>query len=257
MGFSGINAIDMLPNAVYYFESVLVSGENDTGFRGSSNIRRFTLTGKRYIELGSLSDVATAVQTAIRAATGKTETVVYDTDKFIITSATVGRDSQILKLMSPSTGTDISGAGAIPYLDMADNATETHGTGEEYRLVRLDENGFIPKEIVQVDSGDNYVANPIALNTVYQNKLAYPIVVSLTARISVGSGGSNTGVYAKIGTTSSPSNIVGQSLTVANSYGDSRGYPIVIIVPAGQYYKFETYGNGSVTLISSCSYQLL
>jgi len=28
-------------------------------------------------------------------------------------------------------------------------------------------------------------------------------------------------------------------------------------VPAGQYYKFETYGNGRVDLISSCYYQLL
>ena len=151
MGFSGINAIDMLPNAVYYFESVLVSGENDTGFRGSDDVRRFTLTGKRYIELESLSDVATAVQTAIRAATGKTETVVYNSEagRFEITSSITGRTSQISALSAPSTGIDISGAGATPYLDMADNATETLGTGEEYRLVRLNEDGSIPNEIIE------------------------------------------------------------------------------------------------------------
>jgi len=148
MGFSGINAIDMLPNAVYYFESVLVSGENDTGFRGSDDVRRFTLTGKRYIELESLSDVATAVQTAIRAATSSTETVEYDTDHFKITSATKNRKSQVLKLMTPSTGTDISGAGATPYLDMADNATETQGTGEEYRLVRIGSDNLLPVAIL-------------------------------------------------------------------------------------------------------------
>lgn len=92
--------------------------------------------------------ITTALQTAIRTATSKTETVVWSTDHFVITSATVGRDSKILKLMSPSTGTDISGAGATPYLDMADNATEIQGTGDDYKLVRLDESGQIPLDTI-------------------------------------------------------------------------------------------------------------
>lgn len=252
-----------------FSDSLIQSGYANTGDKVGIIIhenRLFTVgryNNNGYLEehiFGSvhdMEDLLYSLQDSVRQKTSSTETVEYDTDHFIITSATKNRKSQVLKLMTPSTGTDISGAGATPYLDMADNATETQGTGEEYRLVRLDEDGMLPKEIVQVDSGDNYVANPIALNTVYQNKLAYPIVVSLTARMSVGSGGTDTGVVAKIGTTSSPANVVGQSLTVANSYGDSRGYPIVIIVPAGQYYKFETYGNGRVDLISSCYYQLL
>jgi hypothetical protein len=96
----------------------------------------------------NLSDVATQLQTAIRATTSKTETVIYDTDKFKITSATEGSSSKILKLMTPSTGTDISGAGATPYLDCATNATETLGTGEDYNLPRLGLDGKLPTMIL-------------------------------------------------------------------------------------------------------------
>lgn len=259
--FSGANAIDLLAGQVYYFETVLVAGGSSNGFLGPNKSPAqpwYELLGSAYRTPNSLDEVAAILQSAIRAVTGKTETVVWSTDHFVITSATTGRDSQILKLMTPSTGTDISGAGATPYLDMADNATETQGTGEEYKLVRLNDEGLVPKEIIQIDSGDNYVANPIALNTVYQNTASYPIVVSFTAIIQVGSGGTDTGIYAKIGTTSTPNILVGQSITKGNAYTDSKGFPMIAIVPAGQYYKFETYGNGSgVTLISSCSYQLL
>lgn len=98
----------------------------------------------------SLSSIAGSIQSAIRTATGKTETVIYDTNHYKITSAKLGRDSKILKLMSPSTGTDISGAGATPYLDCAGNATEVLGMGEEWNLVRLNENGLIPTIIIDV-----------------------------------------------------------------------------------------------------------
>ena len=106
-------------------------------------------------EVQSLAEVAGNLQTGIRLATSGLETAEYDTDHFKITSATKNRKSQVLKLMTPSTGTDISGAGATPYLDMADNATETQGTGEEYRLVRLNEDGVLPDEVLDGVSGEN------------------------------------------------------------------------------------------------------
>jgi len=89
--------------------------------------------------------IASSVQTAIRAATGSTETVIYDTDHFIITSATFNKASQVLKLTAPSTGIDISVAG---YLDLGVNATETQGDGKDYRLVRLDRNGKIDPSLL-------------------------------------------------------------------------------------------------------------
>jgi len=96
----------------------------------------------------SLSSIASTIQSAIRAASGTSATVAYSTDHFVFTSGITGRTSQVLKLMTPSTGTDISGAGATPYLDCAANATETLGTGEEFNLVRLDENGAIPSSLI-------------------------------------------------------------------------------------------------------------
>lgn len=107
----------------------------------------FSITGDKWFELSNFDDLATLLQFVIREETSSTEAVEYDTDHFVITSATANRDSKILKLMTPSSGTDISGAGATPYLDCAENATEVLGTGEDYNLVRLNENGKLPIEI--------------------------------------------------------------------------------------------------------------
>ena len=91
----------------------------------------------------SYSQVANALQTAIRSLTNSLETVVYNTDHFEITSTVLGKNngSSVLKLTAPSTGTDISGAG---YLDLGANATEIAGDGDDYKLVRLDEDGQVP-----------------------------------------------------------------------------------------------------------------
>ena len=93
------------------------------------------------------NDIALKVQTAIRTATGKLETVVWDTDHFEITSTISGKNngSSVLRLTAPTTGTDISGAG---YLDLGANATEVAGEGDDYKLVRLDENGQVPAEVL-------------------------------------------------------------------------------------------------------------
>lgn len=104
----------------------------------------FEVYGLGNVVVADMNAVATQVQLGIRAVTSKTETCVYSTNKMIITSSVLGRLSQILKLMSPTTGTDISGAGAIPYLDCAGNATETFGNGEDGKLVKLDKNGKMP-----------------------------------------------------------------------------------------------------------------
>ena len=96
------------------------------------------------VDLSTATDeasIAALIQTAIRIATSSLETVAWSTDHFVITSAYTGRSSQVLKLTAPTTGTDISVAG---YLDLGVNATETPGAGDDYKLVRLDEDGQVP-----------------------------------------------------------------------------------------------------------------
>lgn len=106
-------------------------------WRGGYDIK-FSVIAAEYNIASSLDDVASQIQSAIQTVTGSTETVTYDTDHFVITSVTAGIGSKILRLMTPSTGTDISGAGATPYLDCAANATETLGDSDAGKTVILD-----------------------------------------------------------------------------------------------------------------------
>ena len=136
--------IALTEGASYNFQITGAGG----GYLLADNTLRFTVYGKKRGTVVSLDDVALRVQDAIRALTNENDMVIYDTNKFKLTSGHLGRTSQILKLMTPSTGADISGAGATPYLDCAANATETLGTGEDFNLVRLNENGKLPIEIL-------------------------------------------------------------------------------------------------------------
>jgi hypothetical protein len=131
---------------VNYAGSWVVSGSDGGFFGGQSDFafKVFTASNKA----GSYANIAASLQAAIRALTSSLETVVYSTDKFIISSVLQSWQSKVLKLMTPSTGTDISGAGATPYLDCAANATETLGTGEDSNLIRLGVDGKIIREVL-------------------------------------------------------------------------------------------------------------
>lgn len=74
----------------------------------------------------SMSDVATTIQTALRAATSGTETVVWSTDHFVITSGDTSSTSAVslLETSTGTVGTDISGAGASDWMD-ADSGNGT------------------------------------------------------------------------------------------------------------------------------------
>ena len=92
----------------------------------------------------SENDVARLAQEAIRSRTNKKETVLWNTDHFEILGGgrlkTFGGE-----LQAPTTGTDISGAG---YLDLGENATEVAGDGDDYKIVRTDDDNLSPKEII-------------------------------------------------------------------------------------------------------------
>lgn len=74
----------------------------------------------------SQNDVASRLQTLIRSKTSLLETVAYSTDHFIITGVT---PDYLITVSAPSTGTDVSGAGATKYLDLASGISTEGGYG--------------------------------------------------------------------------------------------------------------------------------
>lgn len=79
----------------------------------------YELTGIDFTGVTDMDDVAGVIQTAIRAATGNEETVVWSTDHFVITSS-ISTDSSAVGVTSSvtgGTGTDISGAGVADWMD--------------------------------------------------------------------------------------------------------------------------------------------
>lgn len=96
--------------------------------------------------------IAEKVQAAIQTATGGNEKCVYSTNKYVITSGTVGTTSSIARLESPSTGTDISGVGTA-YLDCAANATPTAGSGNNGKVTLIGPDGKIYSDFIKAPSG--------------------------------------------------------------------------------------------------------
>jgi hypothetical protein len=132
----------------------LGAGDNDGAFKINIDGTEYDDVTADLSGITDEDDIATALQSAIRTATSSTETVVWDTDHFVVTSSYAGRESSVLKFQAPTTGTDISGAG---YLDLGANATEVAGDGDDYKLVRLDEDGKLPSETLDGVDGSGLV----------------------------------------------------------------------------------------------------
>jgi len=104
----------------------------------------------------SMNDVADTIQTAIRAATGNLETVVWSTDHFVISSVDTTSSSAITvtETSTGTVGTDISGAGASDWMDCdTGNGTVTDAvldqTADENKAILVGADGkanplFIP-----------------------------------------------------------------------------------------------------------------
>lgn len=77
------------------------------------------ITGIDFTGCPTMDAVAIKIQTAIRAATGKLETVTWSTNHFIITSINTTSSSAVTvtSAVSGGSGTDISGAGASDWMD--------------------------------------------------------------------------------------------------------------------------------------------
>lgn len=124
----------------------------DTLYAGANNAKiKIDVDGVVYDNVpvtlqasNTTTTIAAAVQAAIRAVTGGLETCVYSTNKYVITSGTTGQASQVLKLMTPTSGTDISGNNATKYLDCGTGATETYGKGHSANRVAMLIGGITP-----------------------------------------------------------------------------------------------------------------
>lgn len=64
----------------------------------------------------TMANVASVIQTALRALTSSTETVVWSTNHFGITSANTTSSSAITVTSAHGSGVDISGAGGTPFM---------------------------------------------------------------------------------------------------------------------------------------------
>lgn len=219
-------------------ENMLFSSNSGATWSASTGDMTFNVYVASYAN--TYNSIATALQTAIRTATGGLETVIYDTNHFKITSASLGRDSKVLKLMTPTTGTDISGAGATTYLDCGTNGVETAGNGMEYYLVRLGSDGKIPKGLTH--NGENQITSGRVLGTVYQNTSKNPILVSASVNYSDTNNGQPY-VYADIGATSSPATRV--SYFKLSLFTASSTATLTFVVPPNYYYKVDSNAGGT------------
>jgi uncharacterized protein DUF3383 len=124
---------------------------SDGSFRVTIDGTGYNIDAIDFVSKGitDMDGVAAELQTAIRAATSGTETCVWSTDHFIITSVDTTSSSEVsvLETSTGTVGTDISGAGASDWMD-ADTGNGTASdpaidpTADAGKLGELDTDGF-------------------------------------------------------------------------------------------------------------------
>jgi hypothetical protein len=124
----------------------------DGSFRITINGTLRNVTGINFTGVTSMADVATMIQTAIRALTLSTETVAWSVNHFIITSALTTSSSAITVTSATGGGTDISGAGASNWMDCdTGNGVVTNAvlnrTADAGQLIKLDASGNIADKL--------------------------------------------------------------------------------------------------------------
>lgn len=97
-----------------------------------------SVTGLNFASAVTMSDVATIIQTGIRALTGSTETVVWNTNQFIVSSVNTTSSSAITVTSAAWVGTDISGVWATAFMD-AETGRGTVTAASQNKLVTITE----------------------------------------------------------------------------------------------------------------------
>lgn len=96
------------------------------------------VTGCDFSGASDMDGVAAIIQTELRAVSTGTETVVWDTDHFIITSGDTTIGSHVSKATAEGTGTDISGVGATAFMDCDAGAADEVQTLPRYTVLSTD-----------------------------------------------------------------------------------------------------------------------
>ncbi len=114
------------------------------------------VTGLDFTTVASMADVANVIQVGLRAATSSTETVVWSTDHFVITSVNTTSSSavSVTSTVAAPAGTDISGAGASDYMDCdTGNGTPTAAvldpTADDGKVPELNSNGNVDPDLLR------------------------------------------------------------------------------------------------------------
>ena len=109
--------------------------------------------------VASMADVASKIQTAIRALTASTETVTWSGTQFTVSSVLTTSSSAISLCSAPGAGTDISGAGATAFMDCDSGSAAVvtprilnKGTNVG-KLVLLDANGEFDEQMLPLKFG--------------------------------------------------------------------------------------------------------
>lgn len=92
------------------------SAITDGSFRVTIDGTPYNVDGIDFTGVTDMDDVASAIQTALRAETSSTETVTWSTDHFVITTPS-GEPVTVLETSTGTVGTDISGAGSSDWMD--------------------------------------------------------------------------------------------------------------------------------------------
>lgn len=136
-------------------------------FRITLDGTAYNVDGISFSGITTMAQVASTIQTALRAACGSTPTVVWSTNRFIITSSNTTSSSavSVLSTSTGTVGTDISGAGAGTYMDSETGrgtatAAVLDPTQDSGKIDLLDSNGQHKKEFLKyaVDQTTGYSA---------------------------------------------------------------------------------------------------
>lgn len=201
INFNFPSEVEVSPSTGYHFEVTCASGngsdyyimyKNSVGsINGSFYINESiqtgdmtcTIKGKTGAPPADQSDIAQNLQNAIRAVTGGTETVEFlpIANKYKITSGTTGYGSEASNPTTPTSGTDISGAGATPYYDLADGAQDADPNSAN-KVVKTKADGKIDPSLVdpidpeQMTTTERDASSPTAGKLIYNtttNKLNF------------------------------------------------------------------------------------
>lgn len=171
----------------------------------------YDIIGLDFSEAADMDAVAAIIQAGIRAETGSTETVVWSTNKFIITGS---KSVTVTSAVDGGSGTDISGVGATTFMDCEDGVgTPTTGwrnvtdgefaitiDGTAYDITGLDFSSVVDIDdvagVIQAGIRAKTELNEIVVWSTNKFVITSKTSITVTSAVSEGTGTDISGVGA-------------------------------------------------------------